>query len=160
MAKIKSEAEQEVFRFIKILIVVVALVFGVYLFTNAFVSKEYDIKKDGQKGEIDSSKIVVGSILNRGSDDYFVLAYKSKDINAPLFSTYYGMYTQKEDSLSIYIVDLDNELNKDYYSDEAKTNISTIADIKLSSPTLLRVKNHKIVKTATNIEDIKSTLGL
>ncbi len=159
MANYKSETEQEITRFIKILIGVVIVVLGVYFFTNNFVSKEAKEKEEVTETEINPTKIIVGSILNRDEEEYYVLAYKSEEANGSLYNAYLETYKNKEDSLSIYEVDLDNYLNSSYYAEEANTNVENIKDIKLSSPTLLKIKSHKIVKAVYSNEDIKKELG-
>ena len=52
MGKYNSDAENEVYRFIKILVVVVILVVGFYFLTNSFVSKNKSNDKETTETEI------------------------------------------------------------------------------------------------------------
>ena len=161
MAKSNSEAENEVYRFIKILIIVVIFIVGAYFLTNKIVGGDYDIKKDGQKGEISTNNIIVGSLLNRPYDTYYALAYKSKDNDAVVYETYLRTYESKEESLRIYFIDLDNSLNKDYYtSDSSNPKATKIEDLKISAPTLIKVKDGKIIKYIEGKSEIKKELGI
>ena len=160
MVKKNSEIENEVYRFIKILVVVIALILGVYFFTNAFVNSDYDIKKNGQAGEISNNNIIVGSILNRPYDEYYVIAYKSSFNDSTIYETYMKLYESSKDSLRIYVVDLDNELNKEYYEEIGNKKAQSIEDLKLSSPTLLKIKDKKINKYIEGQEAIKKEFGL
>ena len=160
MGKNSSEVENEVFRFVKILLVVVVLILGVYLFTNRFIVKEYDIKKDGQAGEISSHNIIVGSLLNRPHKEYYVMAYKSKNNDSAIYDTYLNLYENKEDSLRMFIIDLDNSLNSKYYSEVGNTKATSIDELQISSPTLIKVNNGKIAKYIEGQEKIKQELGI
>lgn len=160
MGKNKSEVENEIYSFIKILIVVVLLVIGVYFFTNAFVNKDYDVKKDGQEGVVSSNSIIVGSMFNRPYKEYYVLAYKGDENDAVLFGSYVSLYESKEGALRIYTVDLDNALNNSYYSENGNSKAKKLDELKISSPTLIKIKNGSISKYIEGQTNIKKELGL
>ena len=160
MGKYNSDAENEVYKFIKILVVVVILVVGFYFLTNSFVSKSKSNDKETTETEISSNTIIVGSLLNRPYDDYYVLAFKSEDIDSVIYQTYISLYSEKENSNKIYLIDLDNELNSKYYSKEGNTNAKKIDELKISSPTLIKVTNHKISKYIEGKDSISKELGI
>ncbi len=158
MGKSNNDAEKEVYRFIKILIVVIVFVVGMYFITNKIASKT--AKDNKQAGEVSSNAIIVGSLLNRPYSEYYVIAFKSKDYDAAIYDTYISAYEAKEKALRIYAIDLDNELNKDYYSEKGSPNAKSIDELKISSPTLIKVKDKKINKYIEGQENIKKELGL
>lgn len=160
MTKKYNDAENEVYRFIKILVVIVILILGFYLLTNAIAEKNDKKKDEATEVEISSSNIIVGTMFNRPYKEYYVIAYKSKANDSTIYDTYVSMYKQKENALNIYFVDLDNELNKKYYSEKGNPNAKTFDDIKLSSPTLIKISDKKIVKYIENVDGIKKELGL
>lgn len=156
----KSEDEQEISRFIKILLIVVVFILGIYYFTSIVVKKEYDINKDITKGEISSNNIIVGSILNRPYDEYYVLVYKSTSNKVALYDTITNLYQTKEDSLRIYVVDLNNQLNEKYSSQESNPNATKIDEFKFGEITLLKIKDKKVDNYIEDIEKIKTELGV
>ena len=88
MAKMNMQEEQkEVYNLIIIIMVVIAILSCVYLFSRAFISKDLFKKKDDTKTketikepEFDYSKIIVGELLNRDYSEYYVLAFDSSEI--------------------------------------------------------------------------------
>ena len=160
MGKYKSDTEMEVYRFIKILIGVIIVVLGAYFIANKIDSKNKGSAKQSNEVEISSTKIIVGSILNRPYNTYYVLAYKSKDNSSVVYETLLSMYQSKEKALKVYVVDLDNRLNENYYSEEGNPKATKIQDLKISSPTLIKVTDKKISKYVEGQESIKKELGL
>ena len=160
MGKIKSEVENEVYSFIKILIVVVLLILGVYFFTNAFVNKEYDAKENIQDGVVSSNSIIVGSIFNRPYKEYYVLAYKGNENDAVLFDSYVNLYESKENALRIYTINLDNVLNSGYYSEKGNSKAQKLDELKISSPTLIKIKSGNISKYIEGQSNVKKELGI
>lgn len=156
----KSEDEQEISRFIKILLIVVVFILGIYFFTSIFVKKEFDINKDITEGQISSNNIIVGSILNRPYDEYYVLVYNSSSNQSTLYESLIYLYEQKENSKRIYLVDLDNDLNKKYISEKSNPDAKKIQDFKFGDITLLKIKNKNVNKYLENIESIKKELDI
>ncbi|MBQ4584340.1 MAG: hypothetical protein IJA94_05590 [Bacilli bacterium] len=156
----KSEDEQEISRFIKILLIVVVFILGIYFFTSIVVKKEYDINKDITEGQISSNNIIVGSILNRPHIEYYVIVYNSNSSKAVIYETLLGLYESKEDSLRIYTVDLNNQLNKRFESTKYNPTATKIDEFKFGEITLLKIKDKSINKYVEDLEKIKSELGI
>ena len=156
----KSEDEQEISRFIKILLIVVVFILGIYFFTSIVVKKEYDINKDLTEGQISSNNIIVGSILNRPHIEYYVIVYNSNSSKAVIYETLLGLYESKEDSLRIYTVDLNNQLNKRFESTKYNPTATKIDEFKFGEITLLKIKDKSINKYVEDLEKIKSELGI
>ena len=160
MAKKISETENEVYRFIKILFAVVIVILGVYLFTNSYLKKEDKKAKENEQVEISSNRIIAGSIFNRPYDEYYVIAYKSNDNSSTIYDTIVSMYASKDKALKIYVVDLDSALNKDYYSNKGNKSATSLEDLKLSNPTLIKINKKKIIKYIEGQSEIKKELGV
>ncbi len=108
--------------------------------------------------EIQSTKILCGSILNRSDSEYFVLAYELSEDEASLYESILERYNESEKKLPLYKVDLGNSRNNICLGE--KVNITNkIEDLKLSMPTLLQIKSGKIVKSYTTYDTIKKTLN-
>ncbi len=175
--KIKFEtAEQaEVKKFFVVILVVLICVGGIYLFTRAFVSKDL-FKKDEPKteevvdGEVNYDVTIMGQILNRPYDEYYVLIYNQSEgeYMGEMANIRYE-YDNKEDDKKIhmYSVDLANELNKSYYDkDNENTKAKTLDEIKVGDKTLLKIKKNKksgkleVSKYITDIDEMKKELKI
>lgn len=159
-----TEEGQEMMRFIKILLIVIVLVVGVYLFTRIFITKDLLNKEEEQTNEpvagtVDYTKTLIGNMFTKPEKEYYVFIFNSEDMNSIYYSGLITAYKSNTDSLKIYVADLNNELNKKYIDTE-KENIKTndLGGFKVSSPTLLKIKNKEIVSTFTTDEEFASEL--
>lgn len=173
--KFETTEQAEVKKFIIVILVVLLCVGAIYLFTRAFVSKDL-FKKDEPKeeevieGEVDYEVAIMGQILNRPYDEYYVIIYnQSEGEYLGDMSSIVADYTSKEDDkkLHMYKVDLANELNTSYYDkDNENKKAKTLEDIKLGDKTLLKIKKNKksgkleISKYITDIDAMKKELGI
>lgn len=161
--RIESEEQIEIKRFIIILLILVILVIGIYFFTRIFVTKDLFGDKDENSntpitGKVDYNTTLIGAMLNKPEEEYFVLAYKSDDITSDVY--YSGLVTNYKKStkaLKVYIADLSNELNKKYY-DKENVNTSSLETLKLGDVTLLKITKGTIAAVYTKEEDITKQL--
>lgn len=159
----KTEEQKEIMKFLILLVVIVVCVVGVYFFTRAFVTK--DLKEDKTEettpAAINYNVTIVGSLLNRPYDEYYVLAYDSESVSINKYQGVYSTYTNKEKAIKMYYIDLGNALNSSYYSeDETNPNAQSIDELKLGDFTLIKVKNGKIVKYIEDFDSVKKELGI
>lgn len=173
--KFETTEQAEVKKFIIVIIVVLLCVGAIYLFTRAFVSKDL-FKKDEPKvedvteGEVNYDVAIMGQILNRPYDEYYVIIYnQSEGEYLGDMASIVSEYSTKEDDkkLHLYTVDLSNELNSSYYDKENEnTKAKTLAEIKLGDKTLLKIKKNKksgkleISKYITDIDAMKKELDI
>jgi len=161
-----STGEQaEVKNFIIVIIVVLLCVVGIYFLTRIFVTKdlfthESPKQEDTLPVEVNYDVAMVGTIMNRPYDEYYVAVYDTTGKNnydmASIVSTYKG-----KKKLHIYRVDLNEHLNKEYYKpEEVNTKATGVEDFKFGDVTLLRIKKGKITKYITEIDAIKKELDI
>ena len=158
----KTEEQQEIKKFLIILLIVVLIVVGMYFLTKDVVKNKED-KKEETKTEVtfDYSKIILGELLNRPYDEYYVLIYNSKDPKVNTYSNFVSTYKANEKSLKIYIADLNDSMNEKFYSkEESNPKAKSISELKLSDLTLIKVKNKQITKYVENQDSIKAELGI
>lgn len=173
--KFETTEQAEVKKFLIVILVVLLCVGAIYFFTRAFVSKDL-FKKDEPKteevteGEINYDIAIMGQILNRPYDEYYVIIYNSEEgeFLGDMGNIVYE-YSQKEDKKKdhMYRVDLANELNKSYYDPKNENkSAKTLEEIKLGEKTLLKIKKNKktgkleINKYITDIDAMKKELGI
>ncbi len=161
-AKIKnvtSDDENEIKRFV-IIILVIAVIMGIiYGITELFNNKKDSDTVDVIDGQINYDKVAVGTILNRPYDEYYVMVYDSTSKEAVKYSAMMTTYKGKteEEPLKIYYCDLNNSLNKKYYNvnEDNKSNkkAQKVEDFDFGDLTLLHIKKGKITEY---IEDYKT----
>ena len=155
MAKYESEDTKTIKSLIFIVIGIVILVLGLYFLTDR------KIQKDNNKIEetvFDYNSALVGMILNRPYDEYYVLLYNGDADNASSYVSLYNSYSAKEDGKKIYLVDLSKNLDKKYLSDNSNLNVSNIEDIKVNGSALLLINKGKITKTYEKLDDYREVL--
>ena len=154
------EEDKAVRNFIIVFVIVLILVVGLYFFTT-FLNKNNEPAKTEETNtatetNIDQSKMIVGTILQKSEKDYYVILFKSDDDKAYEYQTMVSKYRSNKDPLVVYTVDLSEGINSKYY-DKSNINLSAnnVADLRFGDITLLEVKENKIVKSFDSLEKIK-----
>lgn len=153
------EEDKAVRNFIIVFVIVLLLVVGLYFFTT-FINKDNEgAKADNNTTEetkIDTTKVIVGTMLQKSEKNYYVLLYKSDDKKAYDYQTLESKYKATKDPLVVYTVDLAEGINSKYYDKEnINLSASNVADLRFGDITLLEVKDNKIAKTFDSVEKIK-----
>lgn len=162
--------QEEIKKFLVVIVVVLAICGGLYLLTRAFVtkdlfSKEEDKTEEVAEGKVDYNVAIMGQIFNRPYTEYYVAIYNAKDgkymsdMASLLYS--YSNKENKDKNLHMYTVDLSNHLNADYYDPEnVNTKAQSVADMKVGDITLLKIKNKKITKYIVDYDAMKKELDI
>ncbi|MGI6324987.1 MAG: hypothetical protein ACOXZS_03485 [Bacilli bacterium] len=144
---------------------VVLVTIGFFLFmyiVTALITGEIKLnhKKESEDPipvSIQYDEILAGETFNRPETEYYVIFYEYDDVYARVIDTAINKYSQKDDSLKIYKVNLNNPFNTSIYDeDNANTNTSDINKLKVANYTLIKVKNKKnisVVKGKDKIVD-------
>ncbi len=157
--------QTEIKKFLIVIVVVLAICGVMYFITRAFVTKDLGKKKDEEvvtPGTVNYNVAIMGQILNRGLDEYYVAIYDStsKDYASDMVIML-NNYSTKEKALHVYRVDLSNKLNADYYDpDNVNTSAQSVAEMKVGDITLLKVKKGKISKYIVDYDKMKKELGV
>ena len=121
----QNDEEKAVRNFIIIFVVVILIAVGIYFFTKLVVNKDEGKKEEETAAvEIDNTKAIVGTMLGKVENNYYVILYKSSDSNASEYSALKTSYEKNKDKLPVYTVDLSNKLNEQYY-DKDNTNYTS-----------------------------------
>lgn len=160
-----SEEQQEIIRFVKILIIVVILIVIIYLLTRLFVTKDLFTNENNSnenitEGSVNYSTTIIGAMFTKPEEEYYVLIYNSEDLEAVYYSGLISTYQKNTDYLKVYVADLNNELNKKYI-DNDNINVSTnnLSEFKVGKIALIKIKDKKITKSFTTIESIAEELA-
>lgn len=161
--KFRSEEQIELIRFIKILLAVIVFIVLIYFVTRFFVKKDIDpSKEETAVTEVSYNKMIFGTLLNRPYEEYYVVAFSSKDNEANYYNSLISNYVMKEDSIYVYYIDLEDSMNKDFIADANKSNpnAKTLEELQVGELTLIKVENGKIVSYKEDIKDIKSEFNI
>lgn len=158
----KAKNTEEINGFIKITIVVAIFLVIIYGFTVMFVTdKEVEQIDDEQElvdVEIDYDQTLIGSMFDIQHSDYFVLIYKESSRNASLLKDLMDTYKNKNHATKIFYVNLDDVLNKQYYSETSNKKAKNASEVEVTDYTLIRFKNNKIVEYYDMMADIHNKL--
>ncbi len=158
-----SDDQNEIRRFIIILVVVIVCILLVYLFTRIFVSKDLFNKKEETArtttpGQINYNMTLVGSMLKFPDDEYYVMIMDASVPESVYYTGLMNTYNRNTDALPLYLADLSNELNQKYLSDTANLTAKNIEDFRVSGPTLVKISKGKITNTYTTNEKMVEVL--
>lgn len=161
----QNEETKTMKQFLITLIIVIVGVVGIYLLTKYVVKKDNATNNSStteEKSYIDPNTAIVGTMLNKSSDAYYVIIYDKTKDNATTYYSLVSTYKAKDKALKVYTVDLSNGLNKKYIATDNKTNpkATNLEDLKFGEVTLLKVKNNKITEAYETTDAIKKALDV
>jgi len=139
---------------------VIAFVFLVFLFTKIKTGEWNLFTRNNNVTYVanaQTTKILCGGILNRKDSEYFVLAYEMKEDNASLYDSILSRYNLGKSIIPLYKVDLSNSRNN-LCKDNNSNITNDISTLKLSIPTLIKVKDGRIIENYHDYDTIKNVL--
>lgn len=143
------------------LAIIIALILIVVYFLTALAMGEIKLgKKEEEEKPVTSiqyEEIIAGQIFNRSDEEYYVMLFNFTDEFATYYLTLRDSYLKKDSHLPMYILDLEKKMNEEIIIQGEENYIEQptwVEDLKVNGPTLLRIKNHKVVSRITNRENI------
>ena len=162
---IKSSEEKDTFyKFVTSLAGIILVLILCYLIIGIFVTKEINFNKDSKDDNktsevtIDNSTITMGQIFEQKEEIYYVVVY---DVSSKLtnLSTFVSNYKSKEGSNAIYTVDSSKKFNSSYIvTENSNKNPTSYSDLKVISPTLIKIDNKKVTSYIEGEDAIKDVL--
>lgn len=160
----KANYNEQAVTLVKIAVGVIIVLGVVYLLT-ALKTGEIKLgstKKDEvQEATIQYEEIIAGQILNRKPEEYYVLSFEFTDTEASYYLSLKDNYSKNTDAIPFYIVDLEKGYNKSILKEEGqevKELAENIKELKVTSPTLLKVKAGKVIERVETAEKVKEYL--
>lgn len=160
--KTTTSTELDYVRVIKISIGVL-LVFALVYLGTALLSGEIDLNKDTKKENketvIQYQEIIAGSMLNRKANEYYVLIYDFSSEYNSYFQSLITEYSNKDNSLPFYTIDLGKKVNEDLkVSEENKEKVIEWATLKVEESALVKISNGKIVEVVEGNDKVVESL--
>lgn len=151
------EDENIVSRFVFTIFTLLIVFIAGYLFIGFCVTKtlSFNKDKDEKKEEvtIDNKTILAGQIFEQKDKEYYVLVYDVSDTKN-ILSTWKNAYSG---GTTIYVVDSSSKLNGNYIVEkDSNKNPTGYSDLKIKSPTLIKISDKKVTEYIEGEEDIKN----
>lgn len=139
-------------KFITIIILLIILFVLTYIFTGIFATKDikWFSKKTEDAEETESNienRILASESLKQLEDNYYVYFYDTTKEDTEVTSA-----VEKLDG-KVYRVDLHDDFNSNYIG-EPSGKVSSIEELKVSDPTIIKVSSAEIIEYYTG-EEIK-----
>ncbi|MCH5166632.1 MAG: hypothetical protein J1F35_01945 [Erysipelotrichales bacterium] len=148
--------------FIIVLIIVLTLLGLLFFFNAKLVTKDMfndETTTTAPVSYIDTT-ILADHILGTNNPHYMVLLYDTEDKTSNiLYDSLFNNYSGDED---LYAVDLANKMNASHYDknqENENKSPKTNEEIVVSGPTLLVVKENKVVEYITDAKKIQEKLN-
>ena len=142
-----DEEQNYLSRFVLTIGLIIILLIALYLIVGIFITKTITFKKSEETKEeatIDNSTILIGDVFNQKEDSYYVLIYDKKDEKSSL-DKFLSLYKNKSDALTVYTVDSSVSFNSKYIVEkDSNTNPSSYEDLRVISPTLIKIENKSV----------------
>ena len=155
-----TTTDLEISKVIKILVGVL-LVLALTYFIAALMTGDIKFGKKEKEEEkevsIQYEEILAGETFKQDKNEYYVMYFNFTDNVASSYLTFKDTYSYKENSLDFYIVDLEKGFNQDFIKEENgeyKENPSSIEDVRVTNPTILKISNHKVVEQIEGKEEV------
>lgn len=172
VAKIKKKQEnkkefiEEKYSVKEVLLIVLIVLITFILFyfiTYFFVKKDNQAISDTGEVSIDTAKITFNNLLNRNENEYYVLAYKSESTGfetnfKDLYDKYIQKYTQNDNALKFYYIDMDDAFNNAFIGSEL-TISNNLSELKINDEVLFKINNGEIEKSYVGKDKIFDKLS-
>ena len=158
--------KEEVKNGIIIAVVVIIILVIVYFTTAVFMTGEIGgTSSDSEKTTTSAAtntedydnKIVAGRVFNQKEDNYMVVLFSKEKASEDLTSAI-NSYDSSSKDVKLYMVLLDEAVNKYVVSTEDNTNPSSSTDLKVKESALLVISSGKVTSYITDEEQIINAL--
>ena len=155
-----TTTDLEISKVIKILVgVLLVLVLTYFIAALMTGNIKFGKKEKAEEKEvlIQYEEILAGETFKQDKDEYYVMYFNFTDNVSSSYLTFKDTYSYKENSLDFYIVDLEKGFNQEFIkkeNSEYKQNPTSIEDVKVTNPTILKISNHKVVEQIEGKEEV------
>lgn len=150
--------ESEVRSLLKTIIIVLISFIACYLLFMlmgklGMFEKGYE-KPEAESNEFTYSTALIGTVFNRPESEYYV-SFDEEEGNT-YFDTLLSMY---KGSLHIYKVNMSLGINASHKGEIGNSKATNPSELVISTPTLIKVRDGRIVKYLENLDQIKEELS-
>ena len=150
----KSQINSFLKNLVSILIFVGVIYLGVFGLEKLGVFEEGYTKPTKEDTKISYEYILIGTVFNRPEKEYYVIF---DDYEKDLYSHISSLVSNKK--LPVYKVDMSKGENASFKSEESNPNAKSVDELKINGLTVIKVKNGKIDKYYTGLENIEANFS-
>ena len=150
----KSTDVNEVKTLLIITAVIILVSIGLYYFTEASLNKK-NLKDDNKVPDISYNETIIGNMFNLPLKEYYILAYSSDAKDVSKYETLYVDYSDKEDALPVYEIDLSLGFNNFVLKDESNKKPTKATEVAIKDAALILIKDGKVSKYYETIEEME-----
>ncbi len=136
-------------RMVAILAVIGCLV---YILSGLFITRELNWFSDKDNANTQTNAILASATFRQNAEEYYVYFYNFNEDKAEL-TTAVEKLSEKN---TLYRVDTSSDLNANYIGDKGNNKATTLDELKVVSPTLIKIVDGKIVEYYENSEIYKA----
>lgn len=114
-------------------------------------------KPEKESATIDTSYIAMGAVFNRNDSEYYVIFDNYQDSYKT--DAYINTLLTNKKDIKLYKVDMGQNENKKYLSDEENTKATNASELKIKGITLIKIKKGKIDKYISGSDAIEEYLN-
>ena len=121
---------------------IVFIICVIYLVSALFITKELDwfSNNDKENTNLVTNTILASEIFKQKEEEYYVYFYDYNDEDSQISS----IVSSKLSENKVYKVDTNSALNSRYVSDNSNKDAKTISDLKVKSPTVVKISGEVI----------------
>ena len=133
-----------------ILGVIVVFCVILYFITSIFVTKDFNSKKNNSNDNETTivNKILASDSLRQGEEVYYVYYYDTTDEDSSVSSVVANLDDK------VYRVDLHDDFNSNFVGEPSGV-VNNINDLKVKSPTVIKVESESIIAFFSGSDEIK-----
>ena len=128
--------------------VIVGIFSIIYLISALFITKELDWfgknNKDQEKINNVNNAILASAIFKQSEEEYYVYFYDFDEKQEESATT--SLVDSKLSDSKVYKVNTKSAMNANYVSDVGNKNAKTLTDLKVVTPTLIKISGDAIVE--------------
>lgn len=143
-------SNEEVKNLLKIVIIICGVLLVFYFITTLVQNNKSNDNNSDNVAVIQYNKILVGEILNRKDNSYYVLTEKENDNYVDLYKQY---LTSNKDA-KFYTIDLSDVFNQNYIGEETLVEGNDVAQYKFANTTLLKIENGNLTNVYKSKDEI------
>ena len=136
---------KEIIKFLKIVLLLIFIISVIYILSALFVTKEVNWfnkeKKVTETNKVTNS-ILASSIFKQKEEEYYVYFYDFDETKTDLTTE----IINKLSSETLYKVDTKSAMNSNYVSNQSNKNAKKLDDLKVVSPTLIKISGDTITE--------------
>ena len=149
---------------VKLVVAIIIFLLAMYLVSAVFITKELKVSTNDNNKEATNNdtqntienKILASNIFNQKEEEYYVYFYDFSDEDELASSIVLSL----EEKNTVYKVDTSSSLNNNYITEEkGNKKAKNLSELKVKSPTVIKIESDKIKKYYEGTEEIQSGLN-